>query len=405
MKKISTFQSFGIILFSILLLHSCSSTPTETIPEESRTVKMKANPLLYVGTYTKKEGHVDGKADGIYILEMNAKTGALTAIDTIKNTINPSFVTIHPNGQFLYAVNEIAGGGNPYAGTVSSFLLNKDGQLDKPLNIVNAEGDAPCHVSIDPSGKYVLVASYMGTIATFPIQVDGSLGEAIAKIKHTEENPRGGRQEAPHAHMITSGIDDKSVFVVDLGMDKVMHYQLDQGQLQLVTTTDLAAGAGSRHLDFHPTKKWVYVLNELNKTIEAFSYSNTATPFERFQTISTLNQPITVGDVGCSAIHIHPSGQFLYAANRGLGGNENDNIAMYKINSTNGQLSLLGLQSTKGLMPRDFAIDPSGQFLLAANQNSDSIITFKINLETGLLEDTGITQEVKTPVCLQFFKF
>lgn len=399
----TTIKPFLYLLFTFLLVNACSSPTTETTPEKILKVeKAKPKTLLYVGTYTKKEGHVDGKADGIYILEMNPETGALTAVDTIKNTINPSYLTVHPNGKYLYAVNEIAGNGDPMLGTVSAFELDEKGHFSKTLNTVAAEGDAPCHISVDPTGKYVLVASYMGTIASFPIQLDGSLGEAISAIKHELINAPGGRQEAAHAHMIQSAIDDKSVFVVDLGMDEVVHYQLNDGQLEKVTETKLAEGAGGRHLDFHPTLKRVYVLNELNQTIEVFNYQDGKTPFDRIQTISTIDQSITEGNIGTSAIHIHPSGKFLYAANRGIQGNSEQSIAMYQIEETSGRLSFLGVQHTKGEVPRDFAIDPSGQFLLVGNQNSDSIITFRINQSTGVLEETGIEKFVGTPVCLKF---
>ncbi len=403
---LSKTKPFLYLLSILFLVNACSTPTTEKSPDKTVNLE-KAMPktLLYVGTYTRKEGHVDGTATGIYILEMNDETGALTAVDTIKNTVNPSYLTVHPNGKYLYAVNEIAGNGNPMLGTVSAFELDKKGHFSKALNTVPAEGDAPCHISIDPTGKYVLVASYMGTISTFPIQADGSLGNAISAIKHELTNAPGGRQEAAHAHMIQPGIDDNSVFVVDLGMDEVVHYQLDKGQLEKITETKLTKGAGGRHLDFHPTQKRVYVLNELNQTIEVFNYQDVKTPFERIQTISTIDQPITEGNIGTAAIHIHPSGKFLYASNRGIQGNKEQSIVMYKIDDTSGELTFLGVQNTKGEVPRDFAIDPSGQFLLVGNQNSDSIITFRVNQTTGILEDMGVSKFVNTPVCLKFARY
>ncbi|MEM6318090.1 MAG: lactonase family protein [Bacteroidota bacterium] len=360
--------------------------------------------LLYVGTYTKKEGHVDGQAEGIYIFDYDTKTGSLTAVDTIPNTVNPSYLTVPPNGKYLYAVNEIAGNGNPSVGTVSAFELDEKGHFKRALNVVSAMGDAPCHISVDASEHYVLVANYMGSVAAFPIQKNGSLGAASSSVKHKLDNPGSGRQDAPHAHMILSGIDSTSVFAVDLGMDKVIHYELSAGQLTEQAKTALKEGAGGRHLVFHPSQKWVYVLNELNKTVGFFQYSNAATPFERLQTISTLEKPITEGDVGPSAIRIHPSGKFLYTANRGIQGNNNNSIATYSINAQSGQLAFLGLQAAKGAVPRDFAVSPDGQFLLVANQNSNTIVTFRIDEKTGELIETGIITEVKTPVCLQFFE-
>ena len=393
----------SISFFSLLILLAACKEKKAIPPTRQSEILKEKSTLLYVGTYTRKEGHVNGTASGIYICSFDSTTGKLTIKDSIPNTINPSYLTIHPNGKYLYAVNEIAGNGNPPIGTVSAFALDEKGQSAKKLNIVQAVGDAPCHISIDASGKYVLVASYMGSIAAFPIQPDGSLGEASSSIIHSLANPRGGRQEAPHAHMIQPGIDENTVFVVDLGMDKVLHYQLAAGNLKEIARTDLAAGAGGRHLEFHPSQKRVYVLNELNQTIEVFSYNDPATPFERVQTITTLDKPIEKGNIGTSAIHIHPSGKFLYAANRGIQGNEEQSIAMYTIDSESGLLTFLGVAPTKGLVPRDFAISPDGQYLLAANQNSDNIITFRINQQTGTLVDTGLSQVVNTPVCLKFF--
>jgi len=397
-KKIFSFFIIGFCLIS------CADT-NKNINSVTHMGEKEYTTLLYVGTYTKKEGHVNGQAAGIYVLALNNATGELTPVDTIPNTINPSYLTVHPNGKYLYAVNEIAGNGNPPLGTVSAFALGEDGHFDKVLNTVPAMGDAPCHISVDQSGKYVLVASYMGSIAAFPIQEDGRLGEASSSVKHQLDNPPGGRQEAAHTHMIMPGVDEKSIFVVDLGMDEIAHYQLEKGQLNAITKTALAKGAGGRHLDFHPSENWVYVLNELNQTIEAFSYTDAVTPFKQFQTISTLEEPIKTGNIGTSAIHIHPSGNFLYAANRGIEGNKTQDIAMFKIDTGTGKLTLLGSQNTKGLIPRDFAISPDGHFLLVANQDSNSIVTFRINQTTGVLEDTGIVKEVKTPACLKFVAY
>lgn len=366
------------------------------------TTEINSSPLVYIGTYTRKEGHVDGKAEGIYIMEMDTKTGKLTGLDTIINSINPSYLTVHPNGKYLYAVNELADGTDAYVGTVSAYQLDKNGRYEKALNVVNAQGDAPCHVSVDATGKYVLVASYMGTIAAFPIQADGSLAEASSMVKHELANPPGGRQDGAHAHYITSAIDDKSVFVTDLGKDQVIHYQLVNGVLKEVGLTNITKGAGPRHMAFHPTHKNVYVLGELNRSIEVFKYTTAEQPFSRTQIVSTFDRPITQGDVNCSAIRIHPNGKFLYAGNRGVAGNPDQTIAMYQIDDKTGQLTFLGLQDTGGLIPRDFNISPNGEMMLVGHQDSSTIVAFKIDIATGKLTETGIVNRVATPVCLVF---
>ncbi len=380
---------------------SCD-TSTEKATTETMTTESNNSPLLYIGTYTRKEGHVDGKAEGIYIMEMDTETGKLTGLDTIENSINPSYLTVHPNGKYLYAVNELADGTDAYVGTVSAYQLDENGRFEKALNVVNAMGDAPCHVSVDATGKYVLVASYMGTIAAFPIQTDGSLGEASSMIKHELANPPGGRQDGAHAHYITSAIDDKSVFVTDLGKDQVIHYQLVNGKLTKKAVTKLTEGAGPRHLVFHPTHKNVYVLGELNKSIEIFKYTTAEEPFTRVQITSTFNRPITTGDINCSAIRIHPNGKFLYAGNRGIAGNPDQTIAIYEIGSETGQLAFLGLQDTGGLIPRDFNISPDGKMMLVGHQDSGTIVAFNIDTTTGKLSATGVVNEVATPVCLVF---
>jgi 6-phosphogluconolactonase len=392
-----------ISLLSLFIFNACNP-PAEKISDntETMTTKTSNHPLLYVGTYTRKEGHVDGKAEGIYIMEMDTKTGELTGLDTIKNSINPSYVTVHPNGKYLYAVNELADETDAYVGTGSAYLLDKNGRFKKALNVVNAQGHAPCHLSVDATGKYVLVASYMGTIAAFPIQADGSLGEASSMVKHELANPPGGRQDGAHAHMIVSAIDDKSVFVTDLGKDQVIHYQLVNGELKKVGLTKLTEGAGPRHLVFNPTHKCVYVLGELNRSIEVFKYNTAEQPFNRVQIASTFDRPITQGDVNCSAIRLHPNGKFLYAGNRGIAGNPDQTIAMYQIDDKTGQLTFVGLQDTGGLIPRDFNISPDGNLLLVGHQDSGTIVAFKIDTTTGKLTATGVVNEVATPVCLVF---
>lgn len=394
---------FIALFYSLFALISCSNSTEETTSSlENIEAKETNSPLLYIGTYTRKEGHVDGKAEGIYIMKMDTKTGKLTGLDTITNTINPSYLTLHPNKKYLYAVNEVADETDAYVGTVSAYKLDENGRFEKSLNVVNAQGDAPCHVSVDATEKYVLVASYMGTIAAFPIQADGSLGEASSSVKHDFQNPPGGRQDGAHAHNIISAIDDKSVFVTDLGKDQVVHYQLVNGILNEVAVTELTPGAGPRHLVFHPTQKRVYVLGELNKTVEVFKYTTAEKPFERVQIASTFDRPIVTGSVYCSAIRIHPNGKFLYVGNRGVAGNPDQTIAMYEIGTETGQLAFLGLQDTGGLIPRDFNISPDGNLLLVGHQDSGTIVPFKINITTGGLTATGVINQVATPVCLDF---
>jgi 6-phosphogluconolactonase len=249
-----------------------------------------------------------------------------------------------------------------------------------------------------------LAANYVGgTVASFPILEDGSLGESTSVHAHKIEKVNLPRQEAAHAHMIVSGMEENAVFAVDLGTDKVIKYYLDEnGVMEKRTEIQVSEGAGPRHLAFHSTQNIMYVLGELNYSIEAFKYEAEKDKFERIQTVNTWDIGEGDGMVNCAAIKVHPSGKFLYASNRDIKSDTQNGIAMFRIDPDSGKLTHLGTQDSKGLIPRDFEIDPSGKFLLVANQNSDSIVTFEIDTDSGLLKETGFIKEVMTPVCLKF---
>lgn len=379
-----------------------SNSSEQNQPNEEETIENSS--FLFVGTYTRKEGHVDGKAEGIYILKMNNKTGELTAVDTIRNQVNPSYLTIHPNGKYIYVANELADASPENIGTISALSFDSQTNKAKFLNAVSSQGDAPCHVSVDASGKFVFAANYVGgTVASFPILEDGSLGESTSVHAHKIEKVNLPRQEAAHAHMIVSGMEENAVFAVDLGTDKVIKYYLDEnGVMEKRTEIQVSEGAGPRHLAFHSTQNIMYVLGELNYSIEAFKYEAEKDKFERIQTVNTWDIGEGDGMVNCAAIKVHPSGKFLYASNRDIKSDTENGIAMFRIDPDSGKLTHLGTQDSKGLIPRDFEIDPSGKFLLVANQNSDSIVTFEIDTDSGLLKETGFIKEVMTPVCLKF---
>lgn len=391
------------LLCCSLVLSSCQSASEG----EQKTTEAEAAPstvFLFIGTYTPTEAVSAGKASSIYVYKMEPNSGALTKIDSIEGPINPSYLAIHPNSRYLYAVNEIADGTDEVLGQVSAFSIDTDEMKFQKLNTVSAQGDAPCHLTITPNGKYLLVANYVGgNIAAFPIALDGSLGEATSMVQHEGSGPDKGRQKGPHAHMVKLFPNGENNFVsVDLGIDRVRHYQLDEntGQINSVGETPTLPGAGPRHLDFHPKSPWVYVVNELNHTIEVFHYTTILAPFERKQRISTLREG-SPAQAYPGAIKVHPNGRFLYASNRGQTEEENS-IAMYQIDEKDGQLTFLGIQSVNGSFPRDFEIDPSGKFLLVANQKSNNVVVYKINLETGTLEESGLDYEINTPVCLKF---
>jgi 6-phosphogluconolactonase len=253
---------------------------------------------------------------------------------------------------------------------------------------------------VDHSGKFVLVANYgSGNVAMYPLNGDGSLKEAVTVIQHEGKGPDPARQEGPHAHMITTGNRGDMIYAVDLGIDKVITYKLDPRKASLEKTSEYHSvpGAGPRHIEFHSNKKWAYIVNELNGTIEACSVDSHTGALTRFQVASTIPAG-EKGKAGSAAIHLTPSGKYLYASNRG----DINNIAMYAVDENSGRLQMIGYQPVKGRTPRSFTIDPSGKFLLVANQDTDNIITFMIDPSTGKLMDTGIETKVPTPVCLKF---
>ncbi len=393
-------------LFLFLFFCAVACQPQATDADQTKEVQKvnaKTN-FLFVGTYTPAESIVDGKANGIYVYEVDNQTAALRLIDTIYGPINPSYLAFDPTENYLFAVNEMADGAAEVVGALSAFSIDRVGKEFQYINTVSSAGDAPCHLITLPDSRQVVVANYVGgNVAVIPFGEDGTLVPPTAVNQHVGSGPNAGRQKGPHAHMVKAFPGQGGGFVaVDLGIDQVIHYQVDESTKALtqLAATAITPGAGPRHLDFHPSQAWCYVLSELNHSIEVFYYKDIATPFERKQIISTLAD--TSNAVAYpAAIKIHPNGKFLYASNRGQTEEENS-IAMFSIAPEDGQLTFLGIQPTKGNFPRDFEIDPAGKHLYAANQRSDNIVVFEIDQMNGLLKETGLEYELPTPVCLKF---
>lgn len=354
---------------------------------------------LYIGTYTLRMSFVDGKGEGIYIYQMNSTTGKLDYVATVKDVINPSYLTLHPAGKYIYAVNEISG---EYAnsGSISSFAINPITKELKFLNRQPTHGLAPCFVSLDASNQYALVANYdSGSLCVLPIQPDGSLGNATQVIQLEGSGPNLDRQAGPHAHMIQPGPEGKWIFAVDLGSDKIKLYALDTAQGKLYPTDpawiSLRPGSGPRHLAFHPNGKYIYLINELASTITVFHYAATQGFLVEQQIVSTLPDHYSGQNLGAE-IQVHPNGRFVYVSNRG-----DDTLVVFGVEPETGKLTFVNRVSSRGKSPRFFAIDPTGNFLLCANQDSDTIVSFKINQETGELDAQDEVTQVPTPVCLQ----
>jgi 6-phosphogluconolactonase len=353
--------------------------------------------LMYVGTYTE-----EGSASkGIYAYRFDSASGEITPLGLAAQSVNPSFLAIHPNRRFVYAVNEIGNYKGEKSGAVSAFSIDeKSGKLTL-LNQIASRGAGPCYISIDKSGKHVLVANYdSGSIAVFPILEDGRLGEASAFVQHTGHGTNPERQEAPHAHSIDVSPDDHFAIVDDLGLDQTLVYPFDGSKGTLNATAaniaKAAPGAGPRHFALSPSGKFGYVINEMANTVSVFGYDSAAGALTQLQAISALPKDFT-GHSEAAEVVVHPSGKFLYASNRGY-----DSIAVFAIDQSKGTLTPIEYVPTKGASPRNFEIAPGRKLLLVGNEKSDNIVAFRIDPKTGRLTPTGKALNISQPVCIRF---
>ncbi len=353
--------------------------------------------LVYVGTYTG-EGT---KSKGIYVFSYDAAKGQVTPLGLAAESTNPSFVAVHPNGKFLYAVNEVGNYKGPNSGGVSAFAIDRTTGKLTFLNELPSRGADPCYITVDKTGKFVLVANYTGgSVIVYPILEDGRLGEASAFVQHTGHGPNAQRQEGPHAHSIDLSPDNRFAFVDDLGLDELLVYKFDAAKGALTPNdppfAKLDPGAGPRHFALRPDGKFAYVISEMGRSVTVFSNDAASGRLARLQTLTTLPNDFT-GRNDDAEIEVHPSGKFLYASNRG-----HESIAVFAIDSGKGTLTTVEIASTQGKEPRSFEIDPTGNLLFAANQKSDNIVVFRIDAKTGKLTPTGQVLDVASPVCVKF---
>ncbi|MFZ0683997.1 MAG: lactonase family protein [Terriglobales bacterium] len=354
----------------------------------------RGGSLVYVGTYT------DHGSKGIYAYRFDGSTGKLVSLGLAAESTEPSFLAVDAGGRYLYAVNETEKYDGKATGAVSAFAIDsKDGKLGL-LNQLSSRGEDPAHVVLDRTGKFVLVANYTsGSVAVFPMLKDGRLGEATSFVQHKGSSINVERQNGPHAHAIAFSPDNRFAVVADLGLDQLLVYRFDAAKGTLGAapqTVKTAPGAGPRHLVFSSDGRFLYVINELQSTVVTYSYDAASGALHELQRVSTLPQGFS-GENTTAEIEIGPSGQFLFASNRG-----NDSIAVFAIDSRLGTLTAVETDSTGGKTPRNFVIDPSGRWLLAANQDSNDVVVFKIDAKSGHLAKTGETVQVPSPVCVRF---
>jgi 6-phosphogluconolactonase len=345
--------------------------------------------FVYTGSYTS------GKGKGLHMFRLDLATGKLTPVGAGPDTVSPSFLAFHPNGRFLYAVNEAGGG------AVSAFALDRKTGGLRFLNEQSSQGGAPCHITIDRAGRNALVANYTGgNVIVLPINRDGTLAAASDNVKHAGKGVDPRRQEAAHAHSINLDGGNRYAFAADLGLDKVFIYRYDGRRGKLTPNNmpfaSIAAGSGPRHFAFHPSGRHAYVINEMALTITAFDYDPAKGHLREFQTLSTVPDGKKPG-YSTAEVVVSPDGRFLYGSNRG-----HNSIAVFSIDEQTGTLTSVQHQSSGGKTPRNFAIDPTGTYLLAANQDSDSVVVFRIDRATGKLSPTGHSVSVPKPVCVRY---
>ena len=347
---------------------------------------------LVIGSYTGKEN-----SDGIHVYRFNSESGKVNSTPLVAEIVNASYLAISKDKRNVYAVSESSGD----KASINAFSFNPVSGALTFLNSVPSEGDHPCYVAVDDKKKFVFVGNYSGgNLLSIPLNADGSLRSDVQNIKHEGSSINKERQERPHVHSVVLSVDNRYLLVQDLGTDKINSYKVDVTKPQALTPaeppfTSVKRGSGPRHLTFHPTGKYAYVILEMEAAVTAFDYKNGV--LKEKQTISMLKPDFKGNSAGAADIHVSPDGKFLYASNRG----DANEIVIYSIDK-NGKLTTVGHQSILGKTPRNFALDPAGNFLLSGNQGSNEVVIFKRDQKTGLLTPTGEKIVVDKPVCLKF---
>ncbi len=349
---------------------------------------------FYVGTYT------NSGSKGIYSFSLNPMNGKLSDLGLAAESTNPSFLALTPDGMYLLAVNEIADGKNSNMGYIQSFATNSNDHMLRPVSKVVSGGADPCFISVNQAGN-VLTANYSGgNVALFHLNKTGELSPPCDIQQHFGEGPIKQRQSQPHVHSSYFEPNSNRIFVADLGTDKVALYNLPEGGTKLekseIQSINLIPGSGPRHLVFHPSLKFVYIVNEISNSISVVNLNKDGS-FTTIETISTLPDKTSTTN-NCADIHISKDGRFLYASNRGI-----NTIAIFSVDPQKGNIRLIGQEPTRGEIPRNFTLSPNEDFLLVANQNSQNIVSFRRNQETGKLEYADQIKALK-PVCLLFCK-
>ena len=346
---------------------------------------------VYIGSYA------DQDKDGIHVYSFDENTGRLEAIGSASGVQNPSFLAVHPNRKRLYSVSEVRVVDGEPGGRVVAWQIGDDGELTQ-LNEQLSGGGLPCHLTVDPQGRYVFAVNYRGgNVVMYPLDSRGELEPMCDQAQHVGSSVNTARQDSPHPHSVHIDPSGTYAYVQDLGTDRIGIYIIDRSHHRLLPLVQAVAeaGAGPRQCCLHPDGKWFYVVNELNSTVAVYESRNPADGMAPIQTLSTLPEGYTGPNTGAD-IHLTPQGDFLYASNRG-----HDSLALFEVNSATGMLRSVGHYPSKGELPHAFAISPSGKYLLAANLNANAVVVFEVDRASGALSGPVQTVQVSKPSCIQ----
>ena len=371
-------------LFSVLALAALAIV-TAPVPSQAK------DPLVFVSAFAP------GEKGGIHVYEFDLAEGKLKPLARTGGAENPFFLAASPDQKFLYAIHAKEFGGKENEQVAAYEVVGRGGEL-KLLNRQSSKGTASCYLAVDKTGKVVLVANYTtGSVAALPVKADGSLGETTSFHQHKGSSVNPMRQKEAHAHSIVVSPDNKFAFAADLGMDRIIRYQLDPATAKLTPAKEPAAkspaGGGPRHLTFHPNGKRVYAINELLNSVSLYDYDAAASALTEKQTIPTLPEEFT-GKNLCADVKITPDGKYLYGTNRG-----HDSIAAYRIGD-DGKLTLIAIEPSLGKGPQNLAITADGAWLLCANMPGDNLAVFRIDANTGLLKSAGEPVKQISPSCI-----
>ena len=335
--------------------------------------------VIYVGTFSGRG------SQGLYVFELDRKTGDLSAVQSVDDRDGPNFQALHPNGRFLYSVSGDAFSEGSDHGTITAYRINSETGAVSMINERSVEGRGPAHVSIHPQGRFAFVSNYgSGNLSVFALDEDGSLSEVVDVVQHEGQSVNEQRQGGPHVHSIIPSDDGRFIYASDLGTDEIMIYAVDQrtGDVRPaeVPNVESTPGAGPRHFVIHPKGEYAYSAEELTSTVAAYNVDESTGALTPFQRVGML--PEDFKDLNSAAdIHVAPDGRFLYASNRG-----HNSLAIFEIDESNGELSLVGHEPTRGGHPRNFMIDRKGEFILVANRDNDNVVVFRRDASTGRLQ-------------------